>query len=368
MPKVNRSEFIDARRTQRLDLKAAKDDPVFREKVRQAGFELSDLDKLDLYDRDGFVDGPRELRALWELLKGLERGADKESMVVLARGWSAAPVDHAWEAFESRFEAAPTTAASLPPVSAAGRARLPLAAAVGPGAPNRRDDVRAVQARLREAGFELGVDGQFGPGTERALRTYRAMLTGTDLNDEVPGVIAPNDVVDHALCSAAPPRWERMPRSGPGFVNEDFDGFGYGSAETKTAIEEIGAAYARDYLAGRPGAAKVSVNDVSERRGGHNRDHETHQNGLDLDLRLPRTDGASGSDVRWANYDREAAWAMLAAIASNPRVERVLFSDATLLARAKSTNQDWAYKLFDGGAVHRNHIHVDVKPPTVAPQ
>jgi hypothetical protein len=78
------------------------------------------------------------------------------------------------------------------------------------------------------------------------------MLTGTEVTTELIGRIEPNDAVDRALCSVAPPRWVAMPRSGPGFSNEDTDGFGYGSAETKAAIEEIGAAYARDYLAGRP--------------------------------------------------------------------------------------------------------------------
>ncbi len=369
MPRVNRSEFIDARRNQRLDLQAAKNDPAFREKVLAAGFKLEDLDKLDLYDRDGVIEGPRELRALFDLLKGLERGGPAETLTVKPRGWSAAPVDHAFDAFDSRFEASPNRGpAPLPAVGPEGRARFPLSGPVGAGAPNRREDVRALQARLKEVGFDLGVDGQYGPRTEHALKTYRAMLTGTEATKEEPGRIDPNDLVDQALSHPAPPRWEKMPRSGPGFVNDDVDGFGYGSAESKAAIEEMGAAYARDWLSTHPGSAPLSLNDVSERHGGHNRDHETHQNGLDLDLRLPRTGGASGSDVRWANYDRETAWAMLAAIASNPRVERVLFSDAQLLARARETNQPWAYKVFDGGDVHKNHFHVDVKPPRLPPQ
>ena len=53
----------------------------------------------------------------------------------------------------------------------------------------------------------------------------------------------------------------------------------------------------------------------------------------------------------------------LSAIAANPRVERVLFSDPVLLARAKSEAQPWAFKVFDGGDVHKNHFHADIKPP-----
>lgn len=368
MPRrISRTEFLEARQAQRLDLAAAKADPVFRQKVEAAGLSLDELDKLDLYERDGRLEGPRELRALFDLLKGLERGGAADTLTVKPLGWSFGPVERALDALDGRFEAS-AGSGPLPALTEAGRARLPLSAAVGRGAPNRSDDVRLVQSRLKDVGFEVGVDGQFGPRTEQALKTYRAMLTGADETNEVSGRVDPDDLLHHALASSEPPRWERMPKSGPGFVNEDTDGFGFGAAETRAAIEEIGAAYEREYLASHPDAARLSVNDVSERHGGDTRDHQTHENGLDVDLRLPRSDGGSGSDVRWANYDREATWAMLQAIASNPRVERVLFSDATLLARATDTKQPWAHKLFDGGPVHRNHLHLDIRPPAVTPQ
>ncbi len=368
MPRINRSDFLDTRRAQRIDLTAAKADPAFREKVAAAGLKLEDLDKLDLYERDGVVEGPRELRALFDLFKRLERSGPAEVLTVKELGWAATtPLDHAHEALAGRFEASPVAPLDTR-VDAAARARFPLSAPVGPGLANRRDDVRLVQTRLRELGFELGVDGQFGGQTERALKTYRAMLLGTESTKDEPGRLAPDDLVDFALSRSAPPRWVAMPRVGPGFVNEDTDHFGFGSSEAKAAIEEIGAAYARDYQAANPGAAPVSLNDVSQRHGGPNRDHQSHQNGLDLDLRLPRTDGTSGSDVRWATYDREAAWGMLQAIASNPRVERVLFTDPVLLERLKSSGAEWAYKVFDGGALHRNHFHVDVRPPTLGPE
>lgn len=367
MPRINRSEFIDTRRGQRLDLTAAKNDPAFQAKVLAAGFKLEDLDKLDLYTRDGVLEGPRELRALFDFLKRLEGSGPADTLTVKPRGWSApaaSKVDHAFDGFESRFQPSPIAPPAAPPID---RGRFPLTASVGAGATNRKEDVRLVQQRLKDAGFELSVDGQFGRGTEHAIKTYRAMLTGTEVTQEEPGRIELGDLLDQALSSSAPPRWEKMPRSGPGFVNEDFDGFGYGSAEAKAAIEEIGAAYESGWKASNPSAALISLNDASERHGGHNRDHQSHQNGLDLDLRLPRTDGASGSDVRWANYDRETAWAMLGAIAGNPRVERVLFTDPVLLERARATNQPWAYKVFDGGAVHRNHFHLDIAPPKVGP-
>ncbi len=366
MPRINRSEFIETRRSQRLDLTAAKNDPAFRAKLEAAGFKLEDLDKLDLAEHDGLLEGPRELRALYDLLKGLEGGGPAEVLTVKPRGWTAPAttrVDHAFDAFESGFQPSPRAPAPAAPIDGAARARFPLTGSVGAGGQNRSADVRLVQQRLKEVGFDLAVDGQWGRKTETALKTYGAMLRGGDYTKEEPGLIAPNDLVDRALSSEAPPRWEKMPASGPGFVNHDTDGFSHGSAETRLAVEEFSAAYARDYLAANPGRALISLNDVSERHGGDNRDHDTHENGLDLDLRLPRKDGTSGSDVRRTDYDREAAWAMLSSIAANPRVERVLFSDAALRERAKTEGQPWAFKLFDGGEVHKNHFHVDIKPP-----
>lgn len=368
MPRINRSDFLQARQGQRIDLAAARADPAFREKVEAAGLRLDDLDKLDLYTRDGMIEGPREMRALYELLKGLERGGPPEALTVKPLGWAATtPVDHAHQAFEGRLEASSAATTTVPPLDAVARARFPLSGPVGPGAANRRDDVRLVQARLREVGFDLSVDGSFGGQTEAALETYRAMLSGAEETHEEHGGVAPGDLVDFALSREAPPTWVKLPRAGPGFVNEDTDGFGYGSSELKLAIEELGAAYERDHLSSHPGAPRIGLNDASLRHGGDNRDHESHENGLDLDIRLPRTDGTNGSDVRWANYDRETAWAMLGAIAANPRVERVLFSDPVLLERAKATNQPWAYKVFDGGPVHRNHFHADIRPPKLEP-
>lgn len=367
MPRINRSDFLDTTRGQRVDLTAAKADPVFREKVAAAGLKLEDLDKLDLYARDGMLEGPREMRALYDLLKGLERGGPPDVLTVRPLGWQETPVDRAYDALSTRLVtgSGPTPTPLVTTVDAPARARFALSAPVGSGAANRRDDVRLVQTRLREVGFDVGVDGQFGGQTERALKTYRAMLTGAEETAEEPGRVELNDLVDFALSRAEPPRWVKMPGSGPGFVNEDTDGFSYGSSESKLAVEEMGAAYEREYRSTHPGAARLSLNDVSLREGGHNRDHESHQNGLDLDLRLPRRDGTSGSDVRWTNYDREAAWAMLSTIAANPRVERVLFSDPVLLERVKNSNAAWAFKVFDGGPVHRNHFHADIKPPTV---
>ena len=363
MPRIHRREFLEARLPKQLDLEAAKKDPAFVAQLRAAGLKPEDLDKLDLYGHDGVVRGPREMRALFDFLKSLEVGGVKDNLTVDGNARAPRKVDQVFAAIESRFEANTVPPAGLPTLDGGARRRFPINAAVGPGLANRPDDVRLLQARLKELGFPVGVDGQFGRNTERALQVFRAMLTGNEEIAEEPGRIEPGDLLHHALTMEAPPRWVEMPRSGPGFINEDTDHFGHGSEEAKLLLEEAGATYARDHLATNPSAARLALNDVSKKDGGKTRDHETHQTGLDLDFRLPKKDGTAGSDVRRTDYDREATWAMLKALGNNPRVERMLFTDPVLAERAKA--EPWGFKLQDGGAVHKNHIHVDVKPPEV---
>jgi peptidoglycan hydrolase-like protein with peptidoglycan-binding domain len=361
MPRIHRNEFIDTRRNQRLDVNAAKNDPAFLAKLAAAGLKIEDLEGIDLSNvRDGQLQGPAELKALFELLKGVEASGPAELLNVRATG---SRVAEAFDAFDRQFTPSPGTApvpASIDPVR---RARFPITASVGQGGSNRPADVRIVQQRLKDIGFPVDVDGKYGRQTENALKAYRAMLNGTEEVAHERGLVGLNDLVDRALSMAHPPRWERMPETGPGFVNDDTDHFSYGSAETRKAIEEFSSVYAADHLSVSPGSARISLNDVSRHQGGANHDHETHENGLDLDLRLPKTNGGSGTEVGRSDYDRETAWAMIKAIASNPRVERILFTDPVLLARART--EPWGAKLQDGGRGHRNHFHVDVKPPPV---
>lgn len=368
MPRILRKDFLEARLPKQLDLATAKNDPAFVAQLRAAGLKPEDLDKLDLYDHDGVIRGPREMRALFDFLKGLEAGGARDQLGVSENPRVPRKVDQVFSALESRFETSPVPPRGLPTLDGGTARRFPLSAAVGPGQPNRPDDVKLVQRRLAELGFQVGVDGQWGRNTERALQVFRAMLTGDEEVAEEPGRIAPQDLLHHALTMEYPPKWVEMPRQGVGFVNADTDHFSHGSEEAKLLLEEAGAAFSRDYMATHPGSTPLSLNDVSKKEGGKTRDHETHQTGLDLDFRLPRKDGTAGSDVRRSDYDREATWAMLKALAANPRVERVLFSDATLLERARTNNEPWAYKVMDGGPVHKNHIHVDVKPPVVVPE
>lgn len=239
---------------------------------------------------------------------------------------------------------------------------LGLTKNVGVGQTNNAADVTALQTALKSKGFDVGVDGKWGKGTEKALRVYEAMLTGEETVANTSGKVIPGRQIDRTLASADGPRWTRMPDSGNGFVNLDTDGYSYGSSLSVDTLSRSADRYMTNYRASHPGASIIGLNDVSTKAGGHNSDHASHQAGLDIDIKLPTTGGSHGTVVGQASYDREATYAMIKAFAVDPQVERILITDPVLLNRISGSDFAWKGKVKDGGAQHRNHMHVDVGP------
>jgi len=235
---------------------------------------------------------------------------------------------------------------------------LNLTKKVGVGQPNVKADVTKIQEGLKSRGFDVDVDGKWGKGTERALRVFEAMVTGKDSVANTTGTVTKGGLLDRRLASSTGPRWVTMPASGTGFTNIDKDGFSHGSSVAVDTLKRAGERY--ELVRGN--LPLIGLNDTSTLAGGHNSDHATHQAGLDMDFSLPTTDGQHGASVGQASYDREATYAMIKAFAVDPQVERILFTDAVLLKRIGDSNFAWKGKFQDGGAKHKNHFHVDVKP------
>lgn len=234
---------------------------------------------------------------------------------------------------------------------------LALTKAVGVGQHPTKADIEKVQTALKARGFDIEPDGKWGKASERALRVYEAMLTGRDSVAGTTGVVTPGGLLDVSLGSGVGPRWVQMPSSGVGFIRMDHDGFSYGSSMAADTLARAGHRYA----AANPGGTVIAINDVSTKSGGNNKDHETHEAGLDIDVLLPTTAGGHSTRVGRADYDRETTYKMIIAFAQDSRVERVLFSDPVLLQRIADSDFPWKAKVQDGGPVHRNHFHVDVK-------
>lgn len=348
MTRINRDEFVRRYQGNELNLEDAQRGEGAR-RLEQAGMSPAQLRRADL-NNDGKIAGASELRALFRRVDSYDTNGDSNSINTTNRSGRSTRAGQVVSALDIMF------AANNEPVEG-----LNINRPVGPGQANRSDDVRAVQTRMRDLGFDIGVDGQFGGQTKNALQVYEAMLTGEDDTSDLRGVLRPGSDLHRVMASDDAPRWTRMPNSGPGFRNADYDGYSYGSEHMAEMVREAGQSYHDNHLASNPDASVIELNDVSIRNGGDNRDHQTHEAGLDIDIRLPRTDGQSGTQTNWRNFDRDAAYAMMEAFATNPKVTRILITDSRLLEMANE--QPWRDKVRDGGRTHRDHFHIDISPP-----
>lgn len=244
------------------------------------------------------------------------------------------------------------------------RVAVPLSRGVGAGQPNREADVRVLQQRLVDLGFPLAIDGDMGPSTLRALRTFNALVEGKSSTRHASSHIKPESDLHRALERTDLPTWMEMPAEGIGFRNIDDDNHDYGWSVLADVIASVGQRYYDDYQCLHPDASPLLTNDASLRLGGDTPDHSSHETGLDLDLRLPnRSVVGQPTHVSASSYDRDTARAQVKALIAEPSVERVLIGDNVLLREFRASDDENAHKVQDGGRGHRDHIHVDVSFP-----
>ena len=119
---------------------------------------------------------------------------------------------------------------------------------------------------------------------------------------------------------------------------------------TGAAIGQIEAA-ATAFLATKQG--RVSIGDVSREHGGNIPLHQSHEVGLDVDVRLIRdaeNQCAWGTNWRLASYDRSATRALIKAIraAAPGHVKLIYFNDPVLIREGLT-------RWYSG---HDDHLHV----------
>jgi Putative peptidoglycan binding domain/Penicillin-insensitive murein endopeptidase len=119
---------------------------------------------------------------------------------------------------------------------------------------------------------------------------------------------------------------------------------------TAAAINQLEAA-ARVIV--KAGHGRVAVGDVSREHGGNIALHETHERGLDVDVRPMRKAEDQcrwGVNYHWSTYDRPATRALIKAIraAAPGHVKLIYFNDPVLIKEGLTT---W----YPG---HDDHLHV----------
>jgi hypothetical protein len=237
---------------------------------------------------------------------------------------------------------------------------LDLTGSVGKGGRNAARDVRAVKQRLAELGFGFfQINSRSDPGLVMAIRLFQSIIAGSS-TVRGDGRIDVGFTTNRYLDAVNAPRWTTMPFDGPGFTNfearDPNDQHDFGTSWLGDTIREVGAAYRDSYLLEHPGAALLTVNDVSLPEGGDTPDHAGHETGLSCDLRLPRKDGGSGGIANPntnSAYDRDAMRAQLLALRDHPLVTRIFFNDRVLIDEG----------LCNPLAGHNNHVHFEIRAP-----
>jgi peptidoglycan hydrolase-like protein with peptidoglycan-binding domain len=211
--------------------------------------------------------------------------------------------------------------------------------------------IRWVQQSLNQIqGSGLVADGVRGPKTTAAVKQFQQQR---GLNAD--GVVGP--VTEAALVAAgapAPPQVgtpsstnkinAQLPASGPGFYSYAPASRRYGIAETIRALQEVSSAWA----AARPTGPRIGFGDISLQGGGPISGHASHQNGVDVDVRLMRNDGREEPTVyQSANYSRALTQQLIDLTRANGvlRVQYIFFNDPQARGVSKWPNHD-------------NHLHV----------
>jgi peptidoglycan hydrolase-like protein with peptidoglycan-binding domain len=203
----------------------------------------------------------------------------------------------------------------------------------------------------------LAVDGVKGPLTTAAVKQFQQSRGLT-----VDGIVGP--ITEAALVSAGaspPPQTgagapssvgkinSQLPASGTGFYSYAPASRRYGIPETIRALQQISAAWA----AAHPTGPRVGFGDISKQGGGPISGHKSHQNGVDVDIRLMRKDGKEEPTVYQAsNYSRPLTQELINLIRANGvlRVQYIFFNDPQARGVSKWPNHD-------------NHLHVRFYAP-----
>ncbi len=284
------------------------------------------------------------------------------------------------------------------PTAAAAGARFPTQS-VG----NRGTDVRAIQYLLTARGYPVTVDGVFGDTTRAAVVAWKTaagltlngvvddaawarLIVRVKLGDEGPAVRAVQrelrskrhlDVAINGVYGATTraavrafqrhagitvtgtmngSTWRRLVAHFelPSFNTTSLCDYSVGNGRanwgTAAAINQLEAA-AR--IVAAAGHGRVAVGDIGLQHGGDIAGHDTHERGLDVDLRLMRKREDQcrwGGNYRASTYDRAATRALVKAIrATAPgHVKLIYFNDPVLIKEGLT-------RRFVG---HDDHVHV----------
>ena len=214
--------------------------------------------------------------------------------------------------------------------------------------------VRAIQTLLNEKlGTALPVTGYFGTATRSAVLSFQAHSGLT--RDGAVTTTTWRNLVWHY----------EYPAFALASLSDYTDSAGNGPAAnwgTSATIGQIEAAARSAYAAG---LGPVAIGDISFEHGGDIAGHQSHEVGLDVDIRPVRRDRQQayrGTYWYWESYDRAATRELVKRIpaAAPGHVKLIYFNDPVLVREGLTTsypNHDGHLHIRYGEAVHPNPLY-----------
>jgi peptidoglycan hydrolase-like protein with peptidoglycan-binding domain len=246
------------------------------------------------------------------------------------------------------------------------------------------------QQRLRYLGFvpqggtPLAVDGDFGPATDSALRTFQGAFVGGNNTTQanVDGIIGPNTA--GWLNAQNAPHWVELvdpdpQRAGTFSINTMIGAFDiYPGADPGTGNrtgntpqpERFGTSWTADIIAKGSALAKATtgrtqrINAISRSDGyASSCCHNTHRVGMDIDLGTVSSTWNYGNGVTSAEEQIVINHAVSFANAgASGRLIRVITSNQDIYDGIDAASNVALY--YDESGGHQNHLHLDVGPPS----
>jgi len=238
---------------------------------------------------------------------------------------------------------------------------------------------------VRQGGAAIAVDGDFGPATNDATRTFQGAFVGgyNTTQADVDGIIGPNTA--GWLNAANAPTWNELVDPDPqppgtfsiSRMIGNFDIYpgadpGTGARTGNTPQpERFGTSWTIDLIKKGSAIAKVAtgrtqrINAMSMADGyGSSCCHNTHRVGMDIDLGTDSSTWNWGDGVTSSEEQKVISHAIsFVNAAATGRVIRFITSNQDIYDGIHAASPSTAL-YYDTSGGHQNHLHIDVGPPT----
>ncbi len=238
---------------------------------------------------------------------------------------------------------------------------------------------------VRQGGAAIAVDGDFGPATDEATRTFQGTFVGgyNTTQADVDGIIGPNTA--GWLNAKNAPKWGELidpdPQPAGTFsISRMIGGFdiypgpdpGTGARTGNTLQpERFGVSWTFDLIEKGSAIAKRStgrtqrINAISRSDGyGSSCCHDTHRVGEDVDLGTDSSTWNWGDGVTSSEEQKVISHALSFVNAgASGRVIRFITSNQDIYDGIRAASPSTAL-YYDTSGGHQNHLHIDVGPPT----